>query len=74
VPDQSAEPFSPPTGIAISPAPSDAEAAAVIAAAEVLMPRSAPSEETVAQRSRSWRFSGRWWTRPVAARRERPFR
>jgi hypothetical protein len=27
-----------------------------------------------APRSRAWRFSGRWWSTPVPARRDRPFR
>ncbi|HTX63291.1 MAG TPA: hypothetical protein VMD28_06605 [Acidimicrobiales bacterium] len=26
-----------------------------------------------ARAERAWRFSGRWWTRPVAVRRDRPW-
>jgi hypothetical protein len=60
--------------LSISPAPTDEEAAAVVAAAEALWPRPVlmvtPEE---ARRSTRWRFSGRWWARPVAARRDRPY-
>jgi hypothetical protein len=48
----------------------DAEEAAAIAAALTTLGSggpdgSAPPEST-------WRFSGRWWSRPVAQRRSRP--
>ena len=51
--------------------PSDEELAAIVAAVELVWPRPvvvAPPTE----RANPWRFSGRWWARPVAARRERP--
>jgi hypothetical protein len=52
--------------------PSEEELAAIVAAVEVAWPRPvvapAPSE-----RANPWRFSGRWWARPVPARRERPW-
>lgn len=58
----------------ISPAPTEEEAAAVVAAVEALWPKPVMTV-TPEQRRRSatWRFSGRWWARPVAARRDRPF-
>ena len=59
----------------MSPAPSDDEAVAIMAAAEALWPKPvvlATVEHT--SRSLGWRFSGRWWSTPVPARRERPFR
>jgi hypothetical protein len=58
----------------ISPLPTDEEAAAVMAAAEALWPKPVMivSAEQ-ARRAAAWRFSGRWWARPVAARRDRPF-
>jgi hypothetical protein len=51
---------------------SDEEVAAIVAAIEVAWPRpaagSGPSEPT-----QRWRFSGRWWTKPVPLRRGRPW-
>ena len=57
---------------AITPTPSDEEAAAIIAALEVGLPRAAAATEEREPPPR-WRFSGRWWTRPVPARRARPY-
>ena len=55
----------------IHPIPTDEEAAAIAAAIEVSWPRavaaSAPDEPP------RWRFAGRWWTKPVAVRRDRPW-
>jgi hypothetical protein len=52
--------------------PLEEELAAIVAAVEVAWPRPVvppvPSE-----RANPWRFSGRWWARPVPARRERPW-
>jgi hypothetical protein len=47
------------------------EVAAIVAAIEVTWPRAvvAPEGETVPR----WRFSGRWWTKPVPLRRNRPW-
>lgn len=65
----------PPTGLMMSPAPTDEEAAAIVAATEALWPKPIVVLPTVdAVRSRSWRFSGRWWSVPAPARRERPYR
>lgn len=55
----------------ISPAPSVEEAVAIAAALEAGWPRLVVSGGTVPQPSR-WRFSGRWWSKPVPNRRERP--
>ena len=54
----------------ISPEPTPEEAVAIVAALEVGLPRGAasPMEEP---RSR-WRWSGRWWSKPVPSRRGRP--
>lgn len=65
--------FGPPTGVSMSPAPTEEEAVAIVAAMEALWPKpvvAAPPAPT--GRSTAWRFSGRWWSKPVAARRERP--
>lgn len=61
-------------GAAISPEPTDEEAAAIVAAVEVLWPRPTFTEDEVRRREAAWRFSGRWWSKPVASRRHRPFR
>ena len=50
--------------------PTDEEMAAILAAVELAWPRpAAPHEVEPAPR---WRFSGRWWSRPVPVRRDRP--
>jgi hypothetical protein len=50
---------------------SDEEVAAIVAAVEVAWPRpvAAPAEEPPPR----WRFSGRWWSKPVPLRRNRPW-
>ena len=55
----------------VSPTPTDEEAAAIAAAIEVAWPRAvaAPAVETPPR----WRFAGRWWTKPIAIRRDRPW-
>jgi hypothetical protein len=52
--------------------PSEAELVAIVAAIELSWPRPvlvAPATDN----ENPWRFSGRWWSRPVAARRDRPW-
>ena len=59
------------TGLSITPEPSDEEVAAILAAVEVATPRSgAPAAR---ERTPRWRWSGRWWSKPVAQRRTRPW-
>ena len=53
----------------IRPVPSDEELAAIVAAIEVSWPR--PVAPVVEPPLR-WRFSGRWWSKPIASRRDRP--
>lgn len=56
----------------IAPAPTEEEAAAIMAAVEALWPK--PVVQSVAEpKPSAWRFSGRWWSRPVPVRRDRPF-
>jgi hypothetical protein len=57
--------------VRISPDPSDEEVAAIIAAVEVLWPR--PAGAAPSAPPTRWRFSGRWWSKPVPARRDRPW-
>jgi hypothetical protein len=55
----------------ISPEPTDEEAVAIVAAVQSLMSGGGdqgPLRDPVSR----WRFSGRWWSRPVPARRVRP--
>ncbi len=63
-----------PTGMAMSPAPTAEEAAAIMAATEALWPRPAGPATARPPRNTSWRFSGRWWAQPVPVRRQRPWR
>jgi hypothetical protein len=54
--------------------PSADELAAIVAAVEIAWPRPvvvAPSADDPG--GSPWRFSGRWWARPVTARRDRPW-
>jgi len=55
----------------ITPDPSDEEVAAIVAAVEMSWPRAAaPAGRDASQR---WRWSGRWWTKPIPQRRHRPW-
>ena len=58
----------------VSPMPTDEEVAAIMAGVEALWPKPAVVVDTAPARSTAWRFSGRWWSRPVPARRDRPYR
>lgn len=58
----------------VSGAPSPEETAAILAAVEHLWPRPVlvAGGDTTAETA-SWRFSGRWWSRPSVTRRDRPW-
>ncbi len=60
----------------VSGIPTDEEVVAIVAAMEALWPRpmAAPWNGTETDESSAWRFSGRWWARPLPARRARPWR
>jgi hypothetical protein len=64
-------PIHPPSPSHTAASPSPEELVAIVAAVEVVWPRPVPEEQPVAPPA--WRFSGRWWARPPAARRERPW-
>ena len=51
--------------------PTGEEVAAIVAAIEVAWPR--PHAEAPPVAPPRWRFSGRWWTKPVPLRRNRPW-
>jgi hypothetical protein len=57
----------------IRPTPTDEEAAAIVAAVEANWPRAVVAADDTTKRAGPWRFSGRWWSRPIAARRDRPW-
>ena len=59
--------------MAISPAPTDEEAAAIVAATEALWPKPLMAFEAERDRSSAWRFSGRWWQRDRFANSDRPW-
>jgi hypothetical protein len=56
----------------VRPEPEPAVLAAIVAAVDEAWPRPLPDDG--ARRPGSvWRFSGRWWAKPTAARRDRPW-
>jgi hypothetical protein len=59
--------------VSVDPAATQEEAAAIVAAVEALWPRPVVVVAEHAARPSAWRFSGRWWSRPVPARRDRPW-
>lgn len=60
------------TGPTITPAPTPDEAAAIVAAIELLWPK--PVVVTpIIEHGEAWRFSGRWWRRDRFGAAERPW-
>jgi hypothetical protein len=59
----------------VRPVPTDEEMAAIAAAVQAVVLRPVVVVGTGDGRrpAPAWRFSGRWWARPVAARRSRPW-
>lgn len=60
----------PPDTGGIRPVPTDEEAAAIVAAVEIAWPRAVAVVPPPAER---WRWSGRWWSKPMPLRRRRPW-
>ncbi len=58
---------------AVTPTPTDDEVVAIMAGVEALWPKPVVMADAVPERSTAWRFSGRWWSRPIAVRRDRPY-
>lgn len=52
--------------------PTPQELAAIVAAVEMAWPRPVVVAAAANEPPR-WRFSGRWWVRPIPSRRDRPF-
>lgn len=61
----------PAAGLTIRPDPGPEEAAAIAAAVQVVLSAGAAGPAEQAEMPR-WRFSGRWWSKPVPQRRDRP--
>ena len=59
--------------VSISPAPTSEQAAAIVAAVEVLWPKPASGGHPDRDRTLAWRFSGRWWQRDRFAGADRPW-
>ncbi len=53
-------------------APGEDELVAIVAALEVAWPRGVAGDADARAGTPRWRFSGRWWTKPIPARRDRP--
>ncbi len=58
----------------ITPAPTDEEAVAIAAAVHAMWPVPMIITDEARARDTAWKFSGRWWNRPVSSRRDRPYR
>jgi hypothetical protein len=61
------------TGLRPRPRPDPAVLAAIAAAVEQAWPRPVAADPGRDPGHVDWRFSGRWWHRPTAQRRERPW-
>jgi hypothetical protein len=57
--------------VSTSPEPTAEEAAAIAAALEVAWPRAGGAPEAL--EPPRWRFAGRWWSKPIPVRRDRPW-
>jgi hypothetical protein len=53
--------------------PSEEEMAAIVAAIEIAWPKPVAAAPAVNVQPSRWRFAGRWWSKPIPARRERPW-
>jgi hypothetical protein len=56
---------------AIRPTATAEEVAAIVSAIELSWPEAVVVDEP--DEPTRWRFSGRWWTKPIALRRDRPW-
>ena len=59
--------------VSVPPDLTDDELAAVLAAIEVALARPADGGWPPVAEVPRWRFSGRWWSKPIPSRRDRPF-
>ncbi|MGY6499801.1 MAG: acyl-CoA carboxylase epsilon subunit [Acidimicrobiales bacterium] len=52
--------------------PDPEELAAIVAAVQVVVNSGGAAPEPAPPVTPRWRFSGRWWSRPIPSRRDRP--
>lgn len=57
----------------ITPAATDSEAVAIVAALDALWPQPTVAGDGADRRPSVWKFSGRWWSQPIPLRRARPW-
>lgn len=53
--------------------PDEEELAAIVAAIEAVWPKPVIVTAAVTPQTSRWRFAGRWWSKPIPARRDRPW-
>jgi hypothetical protein len=53
--------------------PEQEELAAIVAAIEIVWPRPVAATQPAKVEPSRWRFAGRWWSKPIPARRDRPW-
>jgi len=53
--------------------PTEEEMAAIIAAVEMAWPKPVVATQPVTEEVSRWRFAGRWWSKPIPVRRDRPW-
>jgi hypothetical protein len=53
--------------------PGDEELAAIVAAIELTWPKPVAVSRPVTAEPSRWRFAGRWWSKPIPVRRDRPW-
>jgi hypothetical protein len=68
----SADPGDAPIVASVRPDPEPGVLAAIVSAVEECWPRPQPPS-AAKPATPLWRFSGRWWAKPSAARRDRPW-
>ncbi|MDQ1423889.1 MAG: acetyl-CoA/propionyl-CoA carboxylase, PccX subunit [Acidimicrobiaceae bacterium] len=53
--------------------PDEEELAAIVAAIEIAWPKPVVAAPLTTTETSRWRFAGRWWSKPIPARRDRPW-
>ena len=53
--------------------PTEEEMAAIVAAIEIAWPKPAVAAAPAPAGPSRWRFAGRWWSKPIPVRRDRPW-